>query len=363
MPGFRPDLQILKPYVPGRSVAEVKKLWGIDSALKMNSNENPLGASPKVAEAILKNMTQISEYPAGDAAELRVVLAEFLKLKSENLLIGNGSDEIIVMICAAYLKVGQNVLSSQPTFSEYRFGTLLAGAEYRFVPMQNFDHDDQALLNHIDNQTAIVFLCSPNNPTGLDLGAGRIKNFLEKIPSQVLVVLDQAYVEFCTQNTGQSTLALLEQYPNLLLLRTFSKAFGLAGLRVGYAIGHPQVINDLSRVKQPFNVGVLAQISAVAALSDKEHLQETLSLVQTGRDYLAKECAELGYRVLPSDANFIAVHIGPKAKSMVDALEKSGVIIRWLNSFEMPEWVRISVGTFEQNQKLIQLIKNTRSSL
>jgi histidinol-phosphate aminotransferase len=352
---YRSIINALHEYVPGKSIDEVKAKYGLDSVYKIASNENPLGPSPKAVQAMQKALVQVHRYPLGNAPELSALLAQKLEVDCKNLCFGNGSDELVWLLTTILVNAGDSVISSEPTFSEYGFCTQLMQGQYIPVPMQDYCHQLPQILNAIQSNTKIIFICNPNNPTGTIIPKQELLDFIEAVPPNILVVVDQAYIEYAQDSVD--SISLIEQAlsrPNLLLLRTFSKLYGLAGLRIGYAISHAELIAALYKVKQPFNVNILAQLAACAAIEDTEHCRASLELNTKGMQELQVQMDELQYPWLPSAANYLAVHVGPTALSLVQYLEQSGVIIRSLKSFGMPEWVRITIGLPAEMQALMQ---------
>lgn len=350
-------LQMLSDYVPGKSMDEVRELYGLSEVIKLASNENPMGPSPLGMQKAAEQISKLHLYPRGDSPDLRQALALKHGLKPEQFIVANGSDEVIQYLSMVLLAPGDHILTSTPTFSEYKFNAIVAGAQVNLVPMDgDYNHDLPALLAGITDQTKIIYLCSPNNPTGTWLARQQLLEFLAQVPKNIVVAVDQAYAEFANVPEYPDLLAELGQFPNLVLLRTFSKLYGLAGLRCGYAIAAPELVKWMMKVKQPFNVNLLAQAAAAAALFDHDFIQETLRVNQEGMQVLQSYFAKRELRVLPSQANFIAVQIGEKAGEMVAWLESKGMIIRQLKSFGMDEWVRITVGLEHENAKLMELL-------
>jgi len=360
-PAPRPEIAGFAEYVPGRSQEEIREQYGLERVYKLASNENPLGPSPKAIEALKSVADEVFRYPRGDAPELRRALAEKNKLDAAQVVLSNGSDEMIWMICTAWLRPSDLVVSSQPTFSEYGFCTKLCGGIYQEVPMGAWSHNLDELASAAA-KARIVFLCNPNNPTGTWVKPAEMQTFLNSVPNDVLVVVDQAYCEYAyeEQQRGEydDLLSDLGHRGNLILLRTFSKLYGLAGLRVGYSLSSAEISAVLMKVKQPFNVNLPAQAAALAALDDEQHLQDTLSLNAKGKAEWTQFLSEFGWNVLPSVANFICVQVGEQAEQLTGYMESQGLIIRHLKSFGMPEWIRITIGTPEENQLFMQGLKS-----
>jgi histidinol-phosphate aminotransferase len=359
---YRSVLNALHDYVPGKSIEEIRELHGLAQVIKLASNENPLGASPKAREAYLQAVSELHLYPRGECPHLRNALSARFALRPEQLILGNGSDEILAFIALAYLEPGTEALSCAPTFSVYEAVTLAMGAAYRSIPLLDWKFDLEALAGAVTPQTRVVFVCNPNNPTGTWVGRAGLLAFLRAVPSNVLVVVDQAYSEFADDSDYSDLTVDLSEFSNLLLVRTFSKVWGLAGLRVGYAMGQPEVVSKLWKVKPPFDVNTAAQVAATAALDDREHLQKTLQLNSQGKAQLLQGILPLGLQVLPTQANFLAIHVGPRGPALVAWLESKGMIIRGLKNFGIPEWIRVTVGLEAENRRFLELLLEARQN-
>lgn len=353
----RPELSKLSDYVPGKSIEEIRERYGLTKVVKLASNENPLGASPKAVEAFHKIADSLHLYPRGDAPSMIRSLAEKFGVKREQIVVGNGSDEIIDMVGKAFIRQGDNCVAITPTFSVYKFTTLSNGADFVGVGEGEAKTCLDDLAKAINAKTRVAFICNPNNPTGLYYSETEIRDFLKKVPQNVLVFLDEAYSEFATAPDYPKLVGTLDEFSNLFINRTFSKIYGLAGLRVGYAMASAEVVRHLWKVKPPFDVNQAAQVAAIAALGDTDHIEATRKMNGEGIQFLTREFMALGFKVLPTQANFVCVHIGAKAKELVAFLEQNGMIVRGLTSFGMPEHVRITVGRPEENELLMALVK------
>ena len=352
----RPELSKLSDYVPGKSIEEIRERYGLTKVVKLASNENPLGASPKAVEAFHKIADSLHLYPRGDAPSMIRALAEKFGVKREQIVVGNGSDEIIDMVGKAFIRQGDNCVAITPTFSVYKFTTLSNGADFVGVGEGEAKTGLDDLAKAINAKTRVAFICNPNNPTGLYYSETEIRDFLKKVPQNVLVFLDEAYSEFATAPDYPKLVGALDEFPNLFINRTFSKIYGLAGLRVGYAMASAEVVRHLWKVKPPFDVNLAAQAAAEAALSDDDHIRKTLDMNNAGNAQLTEAFTKLGYKVLPTQANFLCIRIGEKCAELVKFLEQNGMIIRYLKSFGMPEWVRVTIGQPKENQLLIDLV-------
>ena len=341
---LREDLADLPPYAAGKLKP---------GAIKLASNENPWGPSPLALEAIKAHLDRSHIYPDGGAQALKSALATHWNLSESQFTVGNGSDEVLSLLAGAYIRPSDNALIANHTFSEYQFSVRLFGGTLKKVPLTDYTFDLEAFSQAVDDKTRMVFLCNPNNPTGTYFRHEALERFLKKLSPEVLVVLDEAYAHYADAPDFPRSKQLLAQFPNLVVLRTFSKVYGLAALRVGYAVSSPAIARDLSVVRQPFNVGSLSQAAAQAALGDEEFLRHSLETNRSERDRLTRELGR-SLRVLPSQANFVAVHVKTDAAVVFQALAEAGVTIRPLASFGLPDWVRITVGTPEQNDFLLK---------
>ncbi|SHM35803.1 histidinol-phosphate aminotransferase [Fibrobacter sp. UWR3] len=353
----RPELSKLSDYVPGKSIEEIRERFGLDKVVKLASNENPLGASPKAVEAFHRIADSLHLYPRGDAPKLIDSIAKMYGVETSQIVVGNGSDEIIDMVGKAFIRQGDNCVGITPTFSVYKFTTLSNGADFIGVGEGEARTSLDELAKAINDKTRVAFICNPNNPTGAYYTESEIREFLKKVPQNVLVFLDEAYAEFATAPDYPNMAKFVGEYSNLFVNRTFSKIYGLAGLRVGYAFGSTEVVRALWKVKPPFDVNQAAQVAAIAALGDKEHVQATRKMNAEGIDVLTREFSALGLKVLPTQANFICVRIGERAKELVAFLESNGMIVRGLTSFGMPEYIRVTIGKPEENAFLMELVK------
>lgn len=357
----RPELEELPDYVPGKSIEEICEEYGLSGAVKLASNENPLGPSPKACEAYEKVAPTLHLYPRGNAPHLIAALARKFGVKKSQIVLGNGSDEIIDMVGKAFFRPGDEVIGIRTTFSVYRATALLYGAKFVSVSESEESVPLESYLQALTPKTRAIFLCNPNNPTGAYYAEREVLGFLEKVPSDVLVFIDEAYSEFATAADYPQLVPQLAKFPNLMLNRTFSKIYGLAGLRIGYAFSSGEVIRAMWKVKPPFDVNLAAQAAAVAALSDDEHLRRTLEMNARGIREITEAFGALGFRVLPTQANFLCIRIGEKCAELVKFLERNGMIIRYLKSFGLPEWVRVTVGKPEENALLVELAKKWKT--
>ncbi|MFB5067681.1 MAG: histidinol-phosphate transaminase [Candidatus Wallacebacter cryptica] len=354
---YRSELDQITPYVPGKHIDEVKREYGVSDIIKLASNENPLGMGSKARSAILENLDSVHVYPDGSAVGLRNKLAKQLAVEPEQIIVGNGSDELIKLTAETYLMPGDEVIICEPTFSQYRFAAALMGAKIVSVPLDNYRYDLNAMAEQISEHTKIIFVCNPNNPTGTIVDTTELERFLSGVPKQILVVIDEAYYEYVRSDVYPQTIDLLQDYPNLLITRTFSKIHALAALRVGYGVADPSVINAMLKTKEPFNVNSLAQAAAAAALDDQDHLQRSIEVNELGKRYLYEQFAEMGLESIPTETNFVLVALESDADAVCRQLMARGVIIRSGASFGLPSCVRITIGTMEQNRRMMGALK------
>jgi histidinol-phosphate aminotransferase len=355
---LNPALTNLPVYQPGRPIEEVARELGLDanSIIKLASNENPLGPSRLGLAAMRQAFRQVNLYPDGNAFYLKQKLAAQLGVTPGHLILGNGSNEVIEMIGHALLSPGAEVVVSQYCFAVYPIVTALFGAKLVTAPAKNYGHDLDAMLAAITPNTRVVFVANPNNPTGTTASREDLARFVNGVPGQVLLALDEAYIEFL-----EEPLDLLPEIrngtkPNLLLMRTFSKIYGLAGLRLGYGIGHPDFIAALEKIRQPFNINSVAQAGALAALDDAKHVEKTRKTNSRGLKLYARTFRKLGLEFVRSSANFILVRVGD-GQRIFNEMQKLGVIVRPMGGYQLPEWVRISVGTSKENKRCVEALK------
>lgn len=348
LPPVRPSVMVMKPYVPGRSLDSVQRELGITDLLKMNQNENPLGPSPRALDAIVAALPNVHTYPDGLSPGLRDRLATLWDLPPEWVLVGNGSDEIFRLLAESYLQPGDRVVAPAPSFAGYPLVAELMGAEVVRVPLANDAMDPPAMARAAaEREARLLFLCRPNSPTGAVFSTEALRAAMPFIPPDSLVVLDEAYREF--DETAFDSRALLLDFPNLIVTRTFSKIYGLAGLRLGYGVMRPQVVEWLLRVRDPFSVNLPAVAAGIAALDDREHLERSRRLVHDGKRQLYALFDLLGLSYVPTQANFVLFHTARPAVEVYEAMLRRGVLIRPCASFGLPSSLRVTIGTAEQN--------------
>jgi len=355
----QPGVQKLSPYVPGKPVDELARELNLDpqSIIKLASNENPLGPSPNVINAIRTQLDELTRYPDGNGFVLKQKLAERCGVNIDQVTLGNGSNDILELVARAYLAPGLNAVFSQHAFAVYPIATQAVGAQAKAVPAKHWGHDLEAMLAAIDENTRVVFIANPNNPTGTWFDADALGSFLASVPAHVLVVLDEAYIEYAEGGELPNGLTFLASHPNLLVSRTFSKAYGLAALRVGYAICSARIADVLNRVRQPFNVNSLALAAACAALDDAEYLSQSRACNTAGMQQLETGFKQLGLDWIPSRGNFIAVDFGRDASPINQALLRDGVIVRPMAGYGMPTFLRVSIGTEAENARFLDVLR------
>ncbi|MGH7976738.1 MAG: histidinol-phosphate transaminase [Limisphaerales bacterium] len=354
-------MKTLPVYQPGRPIEEVARELNlpVDSIIKVASNENPFGPSPMAIAAMQKAIAGVNLYPDGNAFYLKQKLAAKLGIETSNLILGNGSNEIIEFVAHALLAPGDEIVVSQFCFAIYPIVAKMFGANVITVPAKNYGHDLPAMLRAITPRTKIIFVANPNNPTGTLAPREEIISFVNDVPDDVLLVMDEAYIEFLNDAVDLVSLIRLGARKNLILMRTFSKIYGLAGLRIGYGIGNAELISALEKIRQPFNVNLLAQIAALAALDDDEHVRKTRANNFAGLQFFENALRrELKLEFVPSRANFILVRVGDGQK-VFEAMQKLGVIVRPMGGYQLPDWIRISVGTPQENERCLDALKKS----
>ncbi len=351
----------LRPYQPGKPIGDLERELGISDIAKLASNENPLGPSESVLAAIAAQAKDVWLYPDGNGFALKERLAAKHRVDLAQITLGNGSSDLLEFVVRVFAAPGDEVLFSQHSFAIYPLVTQAVGATGVAAPAKNWGYDLDALQAHISSKTRVIFIANPNNPTGTWVSADELDDFMKQVPAHVLVVLDEAYFDYADYLAGgegyPDTIAWVERYPNLLVTRTFSKSYGLAGLRVGYGISHPDVADLLNRVRPPFNVNSIALAAAEAALADEEHLQRSVELNARGLKQLGEGFERLALDYIPSIGNFISVDVGREGASLYDALLHEGVIVRPVANYEMPNHLRISVGLPGQNERFLKALE------
>ncbi|HEY0841755.1 histidinol-phosphate transaminase [Methylotenera sp.] len=350
-------IQKIAPYQGGKPITELAREMNlnVEDIVKLASNENPLGISPKADYAIQEAILDIARYPDGNSFALREAVSNKFSVTPEQIVFGNGSNDILELVARAYLSSDGEVIYSQHAFAVYPLVTQAMGAKGVVVPAKDFGHDLSAMLAAITNKTSLIFIANPNNPTGTLLAKDALYAFLKQVPQHVLVVLDEAYDEYLPAEYKSQAIGWLKEFENLVISRTFSKAYGLAGLRIGFGLCHAQIADMMNRVRQPFNVNSIAQAAAVASLADDDFVERSYALNQAGMAQLKHGFDQLGLTYIPSFANFISVKVGDAAAINQKLLQR-GVIVRPVANYEMPEYLRVSIGLFSENAKFLEVL-------
>lgn len=347
----------IKPYEPGKPLEELEREYGITDSVKLASNENPLGPSPFAVRAMEKAMGKLHRYPDGSAYELNEKLALHLNVPRDTILLGNGSDEIIGMLTRALLQPGDEAILPHPSFLMYDITIRSAAATPVYVPLNNLAIDLDKMADAISSKTRLIFVNNPNNPTGTMITRSEFEAFLSRVPLGVVVVMDEAYIEFARDKSCASGLDYLNESVPVVTLRTFSKAYGLAGLRIGYGVMPTELQELLNRIRQPFNVSSLAQIAAIHALDDAEFLNKSLQVVHEGLDFLYAELGKMGLRYFPTQSNFFMIDVKRNAAEVFEKMLRQGVIVRSMVSYGFPEYIRINAGLPSENTRFIRALK------
>jgi histidinol-phosphate aminotransferase len=353
----REGIENLVPYPPGKPIEELERELGITGSIKLASNENPLGPSPLAIQAITDRLNALHRYPDGSGFYLKSKLSKKYSIPPDQIILGNGSNELIELVIRAFLSTEEHVIQAFPTFLVYEKIVKGAGGQMISVPLLNFKINLDEISKAITSKTKMVFINNPNNPTGSVLSEEQMACFLEDIPEDIVVILDEAYIEFVSDPAAASGLKLLEKRPLLVVLRTFSKLYGLAGLRIGYGFGSREVIDYMNRVRQPFNANVLAQAAANAALDDMSFVSQTLKLVREGLDYLYNSIQGMGLEYIPTQTNFFLIKVPLGGQKTYELMLREGVIVRSMDSYGLPEYIRINVGLPKENERFIRTLK------
>lgn len=353
-----PDIAGITPYSPGKPIEELERELGITGSIKLASNENPRGPSPKALAVLSEAAKSLHRYPDGGGHYLRQALADHWKVTSDQIVLGNGSDEVITLLTRAFLEPGDEAIMADPSFVVYKIDVAAAHAVPILVPLKHHGHDLPAMASRVTAKTRLVFVCNPNNPTGTYVTAGEVAVFMLAIPPEVIVIFDEAYYEYVTAADYPDTLSLLKAGRNVVVLRTFSKIYGLAGLRIGYGLTTPEIVQHLNRIRPPFNTNSLAQKAALASLSDEEHVRESRRLNTEGLAYLSDRLAAMGLPVVSSQANFVYFDVKQDGRPVFDALLRRGVIVRHLGG----SYLRVTVGLPQENQRFIEALQTVQTS-
>lgn len=358
MKNFKPYVDKIVPYEPGRPIEEVERELGLKHVIKLASNENPLGSSPKAVKAMQAALNKVFLYPDGGSYYLKNKIFETYKIPVDQIVIGNGSNEIIELVARGFLKEGDNVVSSETSFLVYPLIASTCGAEFRAAAMKDFRFDLPGILKQIDSRTRIVFIANPNNPTGTYVTKKEVDDFLKQVPEHVLVCFDEAYIDFVeAKDFPDTTKYVLAGKKNVIVLRTFSKSYGLAGLRIGVGFMTKEMCVYLDKVRQPFNVNRLAQEAACAALDDQAFLEKTKKLILAGRKYLYQELKKMNLTFVPSQANFILIDVKRDGTELFRTLMKKGIIVRAMAAYQLKNYIRVTIGTRVELKRFIKELK------
>lgn len=355
-------IERLIPYPPGKPIEELERELGITGSIKLASNENPIGPSPMAIKAILDNVNKLNRYPDGSSYYLKEKISEVFGLPMERIITGNGSNELIELSIRSFLSPGEEVIQAIPTFLVYEKVVNGAGGDLLSVDLKDFKISLDEIRAAITSKTKIIFINNPNNPTGTGLSKDEMSDFVKSVPEDIVIVIDEAYIEFSSNKVARGT-DLLDERDRLIVLRTFSKLYGLAGLRVGYGFSSAEIVDYINRVRQPFNSNLLAQAAAVAALDDSHFVDKTLKLVKDGLEYLYKNLDEMGLEYLPTETNFFLIKVPFGGENIYKRMLREGVIIRSMESYGLSEYIRINVGLPEENERFIKSLKKVINSL
>jgi len=350
-------VQEIQPYQPGKPVEELERELGLTNIVKLASNENPLGPSEKVIASLASVYPELARYPDGSAYELKRRLSEFLNVAENKLTIGNGSNDVLELLARVYLSRDNESIISQHSFVVYPLVTRAIGAELKVIPAKNYSQDLDATLDAISGKTRMIFIANPNNPTGTWINEDDLTKFLDQVRDDVIVVLDEAYFEYVQEASYPNGIALTEKYPNLVVTRTFSKAYGMAALRLGYSISHPDIADLMNRIRQPFNVNAMSLAASLAAIDDQDHVRRSVEMNTAGMRYIEAECQRLGLGFIPSVGNFLTIDFGRDAMPIYDGLLHEGVIVRPIGVYELPNHLRVTIGTTDENQRFVNALE------
>ena len=356
------NIQAITPYPPGKPIDELEREYGVTDSIKLASNENPLGPSPLAVQAMIDSLSGLHRYPDGSGYYLTRALAEHLGVDADQVVLGNGSNEVIEFLVKAFIQANDEVITSHPSFLMYQKFVQVRGGKNIVVPLKEMAHDLHAIESLVTEKTRLIFIDNPNNPTGTLISSHRLESFLSSLPEHVVVVLDEAYVDFVDETLQCDIRSLVNNVKNrcgLVSLRTFSKAYGLAGVRIGFGLMHNEIATCLHKVRQPFNINQVALSGALAALDDHSFYQRTISTAREGIRYLSSSVDALGCRSYPSHTNFFLIDIGGDATVLYEAMLRKGVIIRSMKAYGYPDFIRINVGTDAENERFLNALKQS----
>lgn len=353
----RENIKNIVPYPPGKPIEELERELGITGSIKIASNENPLGPSKKALKAVQEKLSDINRYPDGSCYYLKEKLSKKLGLGMDNLIFGNGSSEIIEFILRTFVQPDEEVITSEKTFVIYKIVSKVVDAKFTEIPLKNgFYYDLKAIKDAITDKTRVIFLSNPNNPTGTMFGQEEFDEFIHDIRDDIIIALDEAYIEYVSENEKIDAIGYIND-KNIIIMRTFSKIYGLAGLRIGYGIGYSELINYLGKIRAPFNVNSIAQVAALAALDDDEHVTASIDLNNTGIKYLYSQFDKMGLEHVKTYTNFIMVNVKGSGHELYENMLKDGVIVRSMKNYGLDDYIRVTVGTKEENERFIDSLK------
>ncbi len=359
----RKVLHNIKHYKPGKPQDELKRELGIGNPIKLASNENPLGTSKKAAVAIRKAIKNLNRYPDADCFILKRAISNKLDVEKDSIILGNGSDEIIVLTLRAFVEEGDEVIVAFPTFLIFEIQSIATGANVIKVPLKDFRYDLNAMLSKVSEKTKVIFIANPDNPTGTYVNKEELDSFIKAVPKDVIVYLDEAYFEFASQGDFPDSLDIVRKYSNVVVTRTFSKIYGLAGLRVGYGVSNPEIIGCLNKMREPFNVNSLAQVAARAVLKDSKFVERTRQLIDQEKQLFYDELNSLGLKYVPSATNFVLVDTGFDGVLVYKELLERGVIVRDMKPYSLDNFIRVTIGKLQENKRFIRVFKEVLNNL
>lgn len=354
----RKNVLDIKPYEPGKPIEELKRELRISNIIKMASNENPLGPSKRAIKAMKRAILSVNRYPDGNCYYLKEALSRDLNVSPDNLIIGNGSNEIIELALRAFVNKGEEVIMSEPSFLIFNIACKVSEGSPVVIPLKDFKADLDSISRAITERTKLIFIDNPNNPTGRSVGEAEVERFLERLPENVIVVFDEAYNEFVEREDFPDTIRYIGR-KNIIISRTFSKAHGLSGLRIGYGIADKESVELMNRVRQPFNVNSVAQAAAIASLEDKEHIDASRLMVSEGKQFLYSRLDAMGLSYVKSDTNFILINIGRSGKEVFEKMLRLGVIVRDMDAYKLNNYIRVTIGTMAENRRFIKALRLT----
>ena len=345
----------LIPYEPGKPIEELERELGIKDSIKLASNENPIGPSSKALKTIERSLPNIHRYPDGSGFYLKDAIADYFNINPSDIIIGNGSNEIIELAVRTFLNPGDEVVFADQSFVVYQIVTQSANCKNVIVPLKDFTHDLNGMAKAVTEKTRMIFIANPNNPTGTAVGRNEVERFMKRLSNDVIVVFDEAYYEYVERKDFPDTVKYVRDGKNVIVLRTFSKIYGLAGLRIGYGFAGDEIVGFMNRVRQPFNTNSLAQIGAIAALKDSKHLKKSRDVNRKGKKYLYKEFEKLGIDYIPTEANFILARV-ENGREIYNRLLRKGVIVRAMDGYKLPDYIRVTIGLPEENKRFVEAL-------